>query len=94
MTTTEAATLVRFIHHAPKHSTSPYPRVENGGTSPGCGLIGTMIPISLPPITPDPNWTCGTTWIWQVAPSFLARLGIIPDDRCRVFVCEHQIELD
>lgn len=44
--------------------------------------------------TPDSGWTCGTAHVWMVHESTLQEFGVDQNDWRKVFVCEHQIEID
>lgn len=49
--------------------------------------------VMLPPERPDMETICDTEWLWQVPCEEIARLGG-DASRGRVFVCEHQVEID
>lgn len=87
----ERTTLVRLSRSARNHGK------EKHGAAPKTRQAadrGDYIRIYLPPHTPDSGWTCGTAHVWMVHESTLQEFGVDQNDWRKVFVCEHQIEID
>ncbi len=57
-------------------------------------LAGRPVAVYLPPERPHEPWPCGAEWLWRLTEAAVTELAGRPLPDVRIFVCEHQVDVD
>jgi hypothetical protein len=55
---------------------------------------GQLARILLPPVQPNPLWSCDSPVLWRLSPAWLAERGVSAPRGCALAVCWHMVEAD